>query len=41
MPRASLAPGSPAIDAGDPDPAYNDLDGTRNDMGYTGGPFGM
>ncbi len=36
----TLAPGSPAIDAGDPDPAYNDLDGTRNDMGYTGGPTG-
>jgi hypothetical protein len=24
---------SPCIDAGDPDPAYNDLDGSRNDMG--------
>jgi hypothetical protein len=28
-----------AIDAGNPDPACNDLDGTRNDIGYTGGPF--
>jgi hypothetical protein len=28
-----------AIDAGDPDPAYNDLDGTRNDAGFTGGPY--
>jgi hypothetical protein len=33
-----LAPGSPAIDAGDPDPAMNDPDGTRNDMGAFGGP---
>jgi hypothetical protein len=33
-----LAPGSPAIDAGDPDPAYNDPDGTRNDLGRYGGP---
>lgn len=28
-----LREGSPAIDAGDPDPAYNDADGTRNDIG--------
>jgi len=27
-----------AIDAGDPDPAYDDLDATRNDIGFTGGP---
>lgn len=26
-------------DAGNPDPMFNDLDGTRNDMGFTGGPF--
>lgn len=32
-----LQPGSPCIDTGDPDPAYNDLDGTRNDMGIFGG----
>jgi hypothetical protein len=36
---------SPAIDAGDPDPAYNDeclapgLGTLRNDMGIAGGPF--
>jgi len=33
-----LQPGSPAIDAGDPDPAYDDPDATRNDMGAFGGP---
>ena len=33
-----LQNGSPAIDAGDPDPALNDPDGTRNDMGAFGGP---
>ncbi len=31
---------SPAIDAGDPDPQYNDPDGSRNDMGAYGGPGG-
>ncbi|MFA5143183.1 MAG: glucoamylase family protein [Candidatus Omnitrophota bacterium] len=31
-------PLSPCINAGDPDPAYNDKDGTRNDMGVYGGP---
>lgn len=32
----SLQPLSPCIDAGHPDPAYNDVDGTRNDLGaYT------
>jgi len=34
----SLQEGSPCIDAGDPDPIYNDPDGTRNDMGAYGGP---
>jgi len=29
---------SPCRDAGDPDPGYNDIDGTRNDMGIYGGP---
>ena len=29
----SLQPGSPCINAGDPDPIYNDPDGSRNDMG--------
>lgn len=28
-----------ATDSGNPDPACNDLDGTRNDLGFTGGPF--
>ncbi len=31
---------SPCIDAGDPNPLYNDIDGTRNDMGAYGGPDG-
>ena len=30
---------SPCIDAGHPDVNYNDLDGTRNDMGAFGGPM--
>jgi parallel beta-helix repeat protein len=33
-----LKAGSPAINAGDPAPAYNDPDGTRNDLGAYGGP---
>ncbi len=33
--------GSPCIDAGNPDPSYNDPDGSRNDMGYYGGPRGI
>jgi predicted outer membrane repeat protein len=33
-----LRPESPCIDAGDPDPQYNDPDGSRNDMGAI--PFG-
>jgi parallel beta-helix repeat protein len=28
-----------ATDAGNPDPAFNDPDGTRNDAGFTGGPL--
>lgn len=31
---------SPCIDAGHPDPEYNDLDGSRNDLGVFGGPNG-
>jgi hypothetical protein len=31
--------GSRAIDAGNPDPAFNDADGSRSDIGFTGGPF--
>lgn len=30
---------SPCINAGNPDVMYNDLDGTRNDIGAYGGPF--
>lgn len=26
-------------DTGNPDPTFDDLDGTRNDIGFTGGPF--
>jgi hypothetical protein len=36
----TLAKSSPCIDAGDPDPGYNDPDGSRNDMGAFGGPEG-
>jgi hypothetical protein len=35
-----LTPGSPAINVGHPDPIYNDLDGSRNDIGAYGGPPG-
>ena len=31
---------SPCIDAGDPMSGYDDVDGTRNDMGAFGGPEG-
>jgi hypothetical protein len=34
-----LLPDSPCRDAGHPDPSYNDLDGSRNDMGLYGGPL--
>ena len=33
-----LQAGSPCIDTGDPDPKFNDPDGSRNDMGAFGGP---
>jgi len=33
-----LMPTSPCINAGDPDPMYDDIDGSRNDMGAYGGP---
>ncbi len=33
-----LATASSSRDAGNPDPLYDDLDGTRNDMGAFGGP---
>jgi hypothetical protein len=29
----SISDESPCINAGDPDPAYNDVDGSRNDVG--------
>ena len=35
-----LQEGSPCIDSGDPDSAYDDPDGTRSDMGCYGGPEG-
>ncbi|MCK4998883.1 MAG: right-handed parallel beta-helix repeat-containing protein, partial [Anaerohalosphaera sp.] len=35
-----LSEDSPCVDAGDPDPVYLDIDGTRNDMGWHGGPDG-
>jgi len=35
-----LQASSPCINAGNPDSSYNDSDGTRNDMGATGGPLG-
>lgn len=34
----TLSIGSPAIDAGNPDPFFNDLNGSRNDIGPFGGP---
>ncbi len=36
----SLQASSPCVDAGDPSSAYDDADGTTNDMGATGGPAG-
>ena len=35
-----LESGSPCIDAGNPSSAYDDMDGTPNDMGAFGGPGG-
>lgn len=35
-----LQAGSPCIDAGNPDPLFNDADGSRNDQGAYGGPEG-
>ena len=29
----------PLLDGGPPEAIYNDRDGTRNDIGYTGGPY--
>ncbi|NIS37812.1 DUF1565 domain-containing protein [Candidatus Saccharibacteria bacterium] len=35
-----LRPDSPCIDAGNPEPVFNDVDGSRNDKGAYGGPLG-
>jgi len=35
-----LSLASPCINAGDPEPMYNDADGSRNDQGAYGGPLG-
>ncbi len=35
-----LKAGSPLIDGGDPEPWYDDSDGSRNDIGTFGGPDG-
>ncbi|MBN1790234.1 MAG: T9SS type A sorting domain-containing protein [Bacteroidales bacterium] len=37
----NLRLGSPCIDMGNPDPGFNDVDGSRNDMGCFGGPQGI
>ena len=37
----SLGSGSPAIDAGPEDAGYEDIDGSRNDIGAYGGPFSI
>ena len=37
--NTTLAIGSACRNAGPPDAIYNDRDGTRNDIGYTGGPL--
>ena len=34
----TLLPSSPCIHSGDPDMRYSNVDATRNDRGYTGGP---
>ena len=35
-----LKDNSPCIDTGHPNPIYNDVDSSRNDMGAFGGPYG-
>jgi parallel beta-helix repeat protein len=41
VPPYHLSFASPCINAGDPNPLFNDIDGTRNDMGAFGGPSGV
>lgn len=41
VPPYFLSVASPCINAGDPNPLYNDIDGTRNDQGAFGGPSGL
>jgi len=36
-----LSPGSSSVNAGQPSPAYSDLDLTRNDLGIYGGSYGF
>jgi parallel beta-helix repeat protein len=40
-PPFHLSVASPCLNAGDSNPIYNDLDGSRNDMGCFGGPGGI
>ena len=35
-----LSSGSTCVDAGNPSSSYNDEDGSRNDLGAYGGPYG-
>jgi len=41
VPPYHLSYASPCINAGDPNPLFNDIDGSRNDMGAYGGPSGV
>ncbi len=38
--RYELSSGSSCVDAGDSSTSYNDVDGSRNDLGAYGGPYG-
>lgn len=40
-PPFALTFASPCINAGDPNPLFNDVDGSRNDVGAYGGPSGL
>lgn len=39
IPRTGSPAASRAVGAGDPSPEYNNVDGTRNTIGFTGGPY--